>query len=369
MEQAYLKASSNGQYPAHARQIMYAARPQILAKADCDRLDDAYFTQQLLPDYIQEHPGLTAKWDVVFDARGHLYEPHTNREIALGTIDVRAYLNKIRSHVVDEIAADVGVGGLFPTMGPQNRYGAILFIEKEGFLPLFRKIRLFERYDMAPMSTKGMSTAASRLLVDTLCWQDVPLLVVHDFDKAGFSILSTLQQDTRRYRFSHNVNVIDLGLRLEDVQEWNLQSEQCTFGKSNPRGNLRENGATEEEIEFLCAGYGSRGYHGKRVELNAFASDELVHWIEGKLQQQAIKKVIPDRETLETAYRRARLTNVLNEQLASLVEAAKNEVDALKLDSGRIAREVKKRLQQHREMSWDQAITEIIEAKQSGEAA
>ena len=29
MEQAYLQASTGGKYPAHARQIMYAARPAI----------------------------------------------------------------------------------------------------------------------------------------------------------------------------------------------------------------------------------------------------------------------------------------------------------------------------------------------------
>ena len=29
MEQAYLKVSGNGRYPANARQIMYAARPHI----------------------------------------------------------------------------------------------------------------------------------------------------------------------------------------------------------------------------------------------------------------------------------------------------------------------------------------------------
>ena len=29
MEKAYLKASANGRLPAHARQIMYAARPHV----------------------------------------------------------------------------------------------------------------------------------------------------------------------------------------------------------------------------------------------------------------------------------------------------------------------------------------------------
>jgi len=368
MPQAYLKASSNGQYPAHARQIMYAARPDILAKADCDALDDAYFTQQLLPDYMQEHPDLTARWDVVFDARGHLFEPHTKRQVPLGTLDVRAYLAKIDEHVVEEISADIG-SDRFPTMGPQNRYGAILFIEKEGFLPLFQKIQLRECYDIAIMSTKGMSTEAARVLVDTLCWQDVPLLVLHDFDKAGFSILGTLQRDTRRYTFTHSVNVIDLGLRLEDVQKWNLQSEQYSFGKSDPDWNLRENGATDEEIAFLCAGCGGRGYHGRRVELNAFASGDLVQWVEGKLQEQGVQKVIPDGKTLQAAYRRAALTNIVNGQLEALIKAAKEKVDALKLKPAQIAQDVKKRLKEQPAMSWDQAITEIIEAKQSVEAA
>ena len=55
-EEAYLKASANGTLPAHARQIMYAARPHIQATADRDlgARFDQYFTQQLLPEYIEE---------------------------------------------------------------------------------------------------------------------------------------------------------------------------------------------------------------------------------------------------------------------------------------------------------------------------
>ena len=75
MEAAYMKASAGGTLPAHARQIMYAARPTILENAQ-DRygepleLRSDYFTQTLLPDYMNEHSGETKGWDVVFDARG-----------------------------------------------------------------------------------------------------------------------------------------------------------------------------------------------------------------------------------------------------------------------------------------------------------
>jgi hypothetical protein len=200
MPQAYLKASSNGTLPAHARQIMYAARGEIQRLAG-HTLDDQYFTQHLLPDFMNEHASATAGWDVVFDARGHLHEPHTGTIVPLGTIEVRRHLREVAAHTLPELQVDLPEMAVFPTCGPGHRYGAIAFVEKEGFLPLFRAVRLAERYDLAIMSTKGLSVTASRLLVDRLCAaHQVPLLVLHDFDKSGFSILGTL----RRWRDGHD---------------------------------------------------------------------------------------------------------------------------------------------------------------------
>jgi hypothetical protein len=106
--------------------------------------------------------------------------------------------------------------GHIVTCGPSGRYGGVLFCEKEGFLPLFNAAQFAQRYDIAGMSTKGMSVVAARRLIDEICNKNVPLLVLHDFDKSGFSILGTLCRDTRRYSFSGKPHVIDLGLRLHD---------------------------------------------------------------------------------------------------------------------------------------------------------
>jgi hypothetical protein len=235
---AYLKASTNNTLSAHARQIMYAARGPIQEETG-KPLDDKYFCQTLLPDYLREHPRETADWDVVFDARGHLTEPHTGRVVPLGTLDVRHYLRDIDAHYVADLVADLNDTNLYPTCGPNNRFQAILFIEKEGFMPLFSRVRLAERYDLAIMSTKGLSVTASRLLVDALCCE-IPLLVLHDFDKAGFSIAGTLQRDTRRYEFRNRIRAVDLGMRLADVEANSLQAEEVHYGQSNPRYNLRE---------------------------------------------------------------------------------------------------------------------------------
>ncbi len=369
MESAYLKASTNNTLPATARQIMYAARPKILRRTGLDKLSDKYFIKTLLPDYMRDHPEQTATWDVVYDARGHHTEPHTGKEIGLGTLAVREYLQRISEHTIDDIIPKFG-GQLYSTMGPKNRYSAILFIEKEGFMSLFEKVRLAERYDIAIMSTKGMSVTAARQLVDTLCSgkEAVPLLVLHDFDKSGFSIVGTLQRNTERFRFTNKVKVVDLGIRLVDIQKYNLESEDCSLGEgvSEPTQNLKENGATQEEINFL---YRDKKpierkdrkkkylFTGRRVELNAFSSENLVEWIERKLEEHGIKKVIPDNETLKTAYRRAALANLLNKHIESVIDELKASV--AKLKPTQLAQKVGKLLKQYPEMSWDQAIADI----------
>jgi hypothetical protein len=117
MEEAYAKASDRGALPANARQIMYAARPDILRITGKDSLDDAYFTQRLLPDFIEMYPKICGEWDVVYDARGSFIEPHTRREVAIGTIEVRDYVRRRGAKKGSE------VGGLARTRIPDGRAG------------------------------------------------------------------------------------------------------------------------------------------------------------------------------------------------------------------------------------------------------
>jgi hypothetical protein len=348
MPQAYFKASSNGTLPAHARQIMYAARGEIQRLAG-RMLDDQYFTQQLLPDFMNEHSDATARWDVVFDARGHFHEPHTGRIVPLGTIEVRRHLREVGEHSLPELQVDLPETAVFPTCGPAHRYGAILFIEKEGFLPLFRAVRLAERYDLAVMSTKGLSVTASRLLVDRLCAaHQVPLLVLHDFDKSGFSILGTLRRDTRRYAFRNRIEVVDLGLRLQDVEDSGLETEEVVH-RSDPAPNLRENGATEQEIAFLRA---------RRVELNAFASADFIAWIERKLEQQGVTKIVPDESALALAYRRSVAARYVTSRLQSAIQEARRHAAEASVPED-LATLVADGLRDDPTQSWDDVVQQL----------
>jgi hypothetical protein len=350
MEEAYRKASANGTLPAHARQIMYQARPLIQAKTD-KPLDDQYFCQQLLPNYMQER---NVNWNVVYDDRGHFIEPHTETTIGLGTLSVRNYSNGI--HPPRLVAAELKPAQV-STHGPAGSFGAVLFIEKEGFMPLFEESKLAERFDLAIMSTKGLSNTAARSLIDRICGgRGIPLFVLHDFDKSGFSILGTLQRETRRFSFKHQHKVIDLGLRLTDVEELGLESEEA-FDRGNEwsrRQNLRENGASPEEIEFLL---------DNRVELNALASDELIQLIERKLKRHGVKKIIPDKKQLAKAYR----LFVRGQRIAEIIEKALEDVDNSDITvPDDLARRVEKYLMQNGAERWDAAVASIAAGNDDG---
>jgi DNA topoisomerase VI subunit A len=349
MEEAYQKASGEGQYPANARQIMYAARPTILELTGREKLDDQYFTQKLLPDFQNDNPDLTEDWKTAYDARGHFIEPHTNHEIGLGTIEVQNYLD---SKVEMGAAVNLAHGQLYPTRGPSHRYETILFIEKEGFLPLMEAAQIAERFDVGIMSTKGMSVTAARQLLDKLSEGGhlKNLLVLRDFDVYAFSIFGTLFTDTRRYTFSNEVQVVDLGLRLSDVQELGLEGESYEVKDWDARlETLRRHGATEEEIEFLRT---------QRVELNAMTAPEFVAFLEKKLAFHA-KKVVPDKAVIEAHARRIWEQLQAQERCKEILEAIHAESATAELPRNLVA-QVKRLLKKESPLSWDQAVAKVL---------
>src|SRR5262249_39312314 len=149
--------------PAKVRQLYYAARPKIMAMTDDKELAYGYFSQTLLPDYIEEHG---VDWNVVYDARGHFEEPHTNRRIGVGTLEVRNYLAAITE---PEVIAAEFADATIDIIGPEGGYGAVMYCEKEGFDPLFKAVDLANRYDLMIISNKGISVTAARELIDTVC--------------------------------------------------------------------------------------------------------------------------------------------------------------------------------------------------------
>jgi hypothetical protein len=350
LEDAYMAASGNGSLPASARQIFYQARPKIMAMTENKELAYGYFSQTLLPDYIEEHD---LAWNVVYDARGHFLEPHTNRRIGCGTIEVGNYLHTMKEpEIVPAEFADASMD----IIGPDGNLAAVLFCEKEGFNPLFGAVNLANRYDLMIISTKGVSVTAARQLIDNICGDhDLPLFALHDFDVAGFLILGTLQRDTRRYHFSNAIEVIDLGLRLRDIA--GLEREPAATTKTSAdmlRGQLAENGATESEINILLH---------ERVELNAMTSNALVAMIEHKLKEYGLKKVIPDDELLAKTYRAFHRSQQLREKFEELEEFEDDEDSEIQVPKN-LKKKVRAVLDKNNDLRWDDAIQIVLDDTQ-----
>lgn len=357
MEEAYMKASANNTLPANARQIMYAARPGVEQLAGKYWKNSSYFMQTILPQFQEDHPELTANWDVVYDARGELIEPHTRIRAPLGTLEVRRYVRRWKNGEAISTTHGIMLDHQVSTAGPANRYQYTLFVEKEGFDEILKAANIAKRFDLAIMSTKGMPVTACRRLVEDLSQQAVTILVIRDFDKSGFSIANTLRTDTDRYQFEDRPNVIDLGLRLSDVEEMELQSERVTYGtKKDPRINLRENGATEEERKFLVQGGRPRDWQGERVELNAMTSDQFIAWLEHKLEEAGAGKTIPENDVLKDAYRRAIRIAAIQ---AAIDEAAEDyDGDDVEIP-GDLSKQVKDKLDDTNK-PWDDVLWNLV---------
>jgi hypothetical protein len=362
MEEAYLNASDDGKLPANARQIMYAARPYILEQTGLTTFGDQYFTQTLLPTYLEEHPEETESWDVVFDARGNATEPHTGHKIPLGTIAVREYLEKIRNGTRPPEIIGLPSFGLFPTIGPLHRYKYALFVEKEGFGPLLAAGQIAQKYDLLITSSKGLSVTALRLLLDELHEHGVKkVFVLHDFDVSGFSILGTLGKSNRRYQFENRIEVVDLGLRLTDVIAEELQSEPIPLKKDTDKQaktwaaqalTLKRHGASSEEIEFLRT---------ERSELNMLPGRRFLAFLERKFAAHEVSKYIPNEEVLRLHLSRFREWQLAKELLNQHRNELRSRAAAMPMPE-EFQSAVSALLKEHPQWPWDKAVTELAEA-------
>jgi hypothetical protein len=259
-----------------ARDLYYATRPLAYAHSEWEsgkELGYTYFSQQLLTEWQEWNGPIEGLWR---DPRGHLHEPHSTPcpvcgarrgAVPLGTVEVARY------------------------EFPEHTFDKILYVEKEGEWPKLQAAQLAERYDMGVASAKGYPVEAVRELFSRAEKGNYQLFVFHDADIDGYNIARVMREATRRMPY-HNVDVVDIGLTVEDAVEMDLDSEPFSRQKSIP-WNLRRRLSEEAEEYFVRL--------HKRFELNAILPDTArIEYIEEKLKENGVRsKLIPPDEPLE----------------------------------------------------------------------
>jgi len=131
-------------------------------------LSFSYFSPPLTTEYQELYGTLEGLY---YDPRGLAIEPHTGREIPLGTREVADYTP------------------------PDYLYNKVLYIEKKGVLPGLKAAELDKKYDICFCAGEGYAIRAAKDFIAMAEKQDITVLCLHDFDINGLEIARVLRKE------------------------------------------------------------------------------------------------------------------------------------------------------------------------------
>lgn len=326
-----------------SRDLFYAVRPLAYAHhgwSPGKELGYNYFTQTLLTQYQEQHGAISGLWR---DPRGHFTEPHGGAAIELGTREVGSY------------------------QLPEYVFGSILYVEKEGELDKLQEANIPERFDMAIASGKGQPVEAVRSLFERAeaSAGDYKLFVFHDADIDGYGIARVMREATRRMP-GYNVEVIDLGLTVEDALDMGIEGEPFSRQNRTPHTILKKFNHTEYE-------YLER--RRERFELNSILPvSTRMEYVERKLTEAGASKVIPPEKRLselaEEIYqdRHADWVDAAIEELVDLnaIKSALAEEFKDRHDLGSARGHIEERFASEPGVSWRKALKDKLDTTNEG---
>jgi hypothetical protein len=269
LDEAIAKVSDSGKYRFNCRQLFYAVRPHIISELGAEPTYGNFTA--IITAYEDEH-GLIR--DMYRDARGTLYHPHTGEDIPIGTLTVEEYRR------------------------PKWTFNKVLFIEKEGFFEALKAAQWPERYDCALLTSKGFSTRAVRDFLDMLAEdadEDITVFCAHDADAFGTMIFQTLQEETKA-RGRRKVEIINIGLEPWEAYQMGLEPED--------RGKDAKDAPVADYIKNRIDGTDWASWlQRKRFELNAMTMPQFIQWLDGKMEEYGVRKVIPPVEVVRDKIR------------------------------------------------------------------
>ncbi len=321
----YLEETENEKIRIMQRDDYYAVRPRyntydVRPRKNTDgiettELDFGYFAT-CLAEFRKDVHKLPM---IDYKARGTLFESHSEREIPMGDREMRDYVL------------------------PHHEYVGILFVEKEGVWATLKDtggIELMRKYDLMVVSAEGYSTEVMRnFMASAQSEYGYKILAWHDADPWGYNICRTLAEPTERMP-NHHLDVIDIGLRLEEGLEMRLATETFSRKKAIPEGILPQ--LTDKEKECftgkLFQGKDKNGniYYEwrdcQRIEINAIKVRDRVVYLEKKLSEIFQRKPIDETQLVDVsgetrpslddmvATMQAILTRSIKEQVANVVK-------------------------------------------------
>jgi hypothetical protein len=241
--------------------------------------------------------------------------------------------------------------GYYTYQFPSWLYDKILYVEKKGVWPIFQSAQLAEHYDMAIIAAEGYACEAARTLFEHAEKdRQYQLFVLHDADPDGYNICRTLREATERMP-DYSVDVIDLGLHLEEGLSLGLDTEEFTRKKALPDGLV----LTETEREYFEGeevwrneSNTTRSWVCQRIELNAFTAPDLIAYVKRQLEAAGVRgKVIPPEDVVTNQARQ-----VYEQEMDTLVDRVVDELIPIDRIKRAIAEQFRERIPWQETRDW-----------------
>lgn len=331
--------SDGGRLRFNARHLWYCIEP-LQKKLSEKELTYSYFTPQVLTDYQEQYGEIPLLY---YEARGYLLHPHSQEKIYLDTLAVNDY--KL----------------------PDWTFDKLIYIEKEGSVPVLEDLQFLERYDAAVLVAQGFATRAIKKLIDKMFSKkpEMRFFTVHDCDASGINIYRTLQEATHTAP-ARQAQIIDLGLRPRQVWDMDVEEQEVSYrgrDRKKPPEGIKDI-LEEDEYSWIFDAYNSTGH---KVEIDQIAPRNFVAWIESELaRHDADTKLIPPETVVEkhfidetTKEMREQIDTKVLEQIGELLGIPVERIAATvfrkledRIDLGDTYCDMKEAFQENPPQSW-----------------
>jgi len=339
IEDAIDKAGSYGKHIFSLRQLYYGIRPYVL---DALEKETSYnYFCSIITEYESIYGDIP---NMYRDPRGYLYHPHLGQEIPLGTVNVSNYDR------------------------PKWTFNKIIYSEKKGLFPQLRNVKFPERFDCALMSSEGFASRAVKDLLDLLGETDeeIHMFCIHDGDASGTLIYETLQEATLA-RKARKFKIHNLGIEAWEAIDMDLAVENFESKSKRPVAQY----VKDRDYESYNENW-EEWYQSHRVELNAMTTEQFIEWLEEKLNEFGVGKVIPDEDTLvdnlvenverlvkEEVKRKILLENGYDDLVRDTIDQKKDKILS---QIGNLRCQVEEALDEENENHWTQPIKDIAQS-------
>jgi hypothetical protein len=269
-----------------ARQVFYTIREMINHSEGVDIGESKGIYDTFTQKIVTKFQDKDTKYEAIYnERRGYFLDSFYKSETALSTKDVRRFIDRDYDNKL-QIQTSTSLD-----FSPELLYNHILFIEKQGFTQLLQESGLLKKLNLGLICSQGFATRSAKELIQYFNSLGMKVYCLHDCDLSGNRIYHNLINSSNT--FKHPLDVIDIGITVQDVHDYDKLPEQYRSKKSF--ANVLESIPVYER-DFFYVKKDKDLYHYRRCEINSFTNDELLSLLRKKIKYEP---VLPDKNIIE----------------------------------------------------------------------